>query len=69
MKTKIKRENRFDVDGGYITRSPCLDCALRPNLPDCAHNCRTLSQLQALLIGTISCSSQFSEYEAYPLSI
>jgi hypothetical protein len=69
MQAKLMKTKKFDIDGGYITKSPCRDCAHASNLPECSSNCQTLSQLQALLAGIISCSNDVSEYESYSLLI
>jgi len=60
-------KNKFDFETSYIAKSPCRYCALESNLPGCSNNCRTLSQVRALLAGIISRPSKFSEYEEYSL--
>ncbi|MEJ2655778.1 MAG: hypothetical protein P8012_01090 [Desulfobacterales bacterium] len=65
MEEKTIKENRFDLDIGYITKSPCRECPFKSNLPECSDCCETLSRLQELLIGSISCSHSFSELEEY----
>ena len=60
-------EYKLNVEGGYITKSPCRDCTLESNLPDCSNNCLTLSQVQAHLSSIKSCSNRLSEYEEYSL--
>jgi len=68
MAEGIINKNNFYFEGGYIVKSPCRDCSLETNLPVCSINCRMLSQVQALLTGTRSCSNKFSEFEEYSLS-
>jgi len=51
-------EYEFDFEGGYITKSPCRDCTLESNLPDCSNDCRMLSQVQMHLARSIFCSNQ-----------
>lgn len=62
---KIIRENRFELDVGYIKKSPCRECPTKNHLPECSDCCETLSQLQELLIGSISCRHSVSELEEY----
>lgn len=65
MEEKNVRENRFDLDIGYITKSPCRECPTNNSLPECSSCCEVLAQLQELLVGTISCSKKFLEFEEY----
>ena len=60
-------KNKFDLETSYLAKSPCRDCASESNLPGCSDNCRTLSQVQTLLAGTLSRPSMFSKEEEYPL--
>ncbi len=65
-KQRIK-EYRFDIDIGYITKSPCRECPIKSDLPECSSQCEMLDQLQELLIGSISCSKSFSNREEYSI--
>ena len=65
MEEQSIRENRFDIDIGYITKSPCRECPKVSSLPECSSCCEMLTQLQELLVGSISCSKSFSECEEY----
>ncbi len=67
MEKQSIRENRFDIDIGYITKSPCRECPIKSSLPECSSRCETLTQLQELLIGSISCSKSFSNREEYSI--
>jgi hypothetical protein len=67
MKEQCIRENRLDIDIGYITKSPCRECPIKNSLPECSSCCETLSQLQELLVGSISCSKSFSDCEEYSI--
>jgi len=67
MEKQSIRENRFDIDIGYITKSPCRECPIKSSLPECSGRCETLTQLQELLIGSISCSKSFSNREEYSI--
>ena len=69
MAKKGVRDNRLDVDAGYLAKSPCKECNRLNNLPGCSENCDTLSQLQKRLIGVISASNNFSEFETYSVSL
>ena len=65
MEEKIIRENRFDLDIGYIKKSPCRECPTNKSLPECSECCETISQLQDLLVGSIMCTHSCSELEEY----
>ena len=67
MEEQSLRENRFDIDIGYITKSPCRECPIQSSLPECSSCCEMLAQLQELLIGSISCSQSFSNREEYSI--
>ncbi|MBW2604451.1 MAG: hypothetical protein JRE28_09085 [Deltaproteobacteria bacterium] len=67
MEKQSIRENRFDIDIGYITKSPCRECPIKSSLPECSSCCERLTQLQELLAGSISCSKNFSECEEYSI--
>lgn len=69
MALKRANKKKLDYEVSYIAKSPCRDCALENNLPECSNNCWLLSQVQALLAGIISCPSKFSEYEEYSLML
>jgi hypothetical protein len=62
-------ENKLYFETSYIARSPCRECALENSLPDCSKDCRTLSQVRALMAGIISRPSEFPEYEEYALML
>jgi hypothetical protein len=68
MAPKLIREKKFDLDSGFITKSPCRSCPKIEQLPKCSDNCCRLNRIQDLLAGTISCSNNFSEYETYSLA-
>lgn len=65
MEEKNIIENKFDLDIGYITKSPCRDCPSNYRLPECSSRCETLTQLQNLLVGGISCSNYVLDFEEY----
>jgi len=61
VNTAIKRD-LFDFEIGYLTRSPCLNCARRKDLPRCHDTCDMLDMIQTTLARGISCQS--SKYES-----
>ena len=65
MEKEMSKEYRLDIDIGYIKKSPCRECPIQSSLPECSSRCEMLTQLQELLIGSISCSKSFSECEEY----
>lgn len=51
---KIIHRNVFDFELGYLTKSPCLNCKNRSNLPKCHKGCLILDQIQTRLARGIS---------------
>lgn len=67
MPSESINNHKFDFNISYLEKSPCRDCASKNNLPDCSDNCRTLSQIQAVLAGVTSRPSDFSDLEEFSL--
>ncbi|NOX34208.1 MAG: hypothetical protein GXP56_10805 [Deltaproteobacteria bacterium] len=61
MENIIKRD-MFDFEIGYLTKSPCLNCEHRSELPKCHADCHILDKIQTMLARGIS--SQSSGYES-----
>ena len=61
MNNSVKRD-LFDFEIGYLTKSPCLNCEFRENMPKCHDQCMILDKLQTTLARGIS--SQSSSYES-----
>ena len=61
MKNTIKRD-LFDFEIGYLTKSPCLHCEFKEDLPKCHDKCPVLDKIQTTLARGISC--QASSYES-----
>jgi hypothetical protein len=59
MNKSIKRD-LFDFEIGYLTKSPCLNCEDKKDLPKCHSNCVVLDKIQTRLARGIS--SQASTY-------
>jgi hypothetical protein len=59
MENSIKRD-LFDFEIGYLTKSPCLTCEDKKNLPKCHDQCVILDKIQTTLARGIS--SQASSY-------
>lgn len=57
---KIKKTHRcrFDFEVGHLVKSPCRECDIRDDFPNCADHCQTLDDIHALLSATVSCSLQ-----------
>ena len=47
---------KFDVEVGYLVRSPCRACAEVSRLPACSRSCAELDRVQTLLADSISCA-------------
>ena len=61
MENVINRD-RFDFEIGYLTKSPCINCDNRSELPKCHTGCLILDRIQTTLARGIS--SQSSRYES-----
>lgn len=61
MDNIIKRDV-FDFEIGYLTKSPCLTCEHRSDMPKCHAECVILDQIQTRIARGIS--SQSSRYES-----
>ncbi|WP_027363050.1 hypothetical protein [Desulfospira joergensenii] len=61
MSNAIKRD-LFDFEIGYLTKSPCLNCEFRKELPKCHSQCMILDKIQTTLARGVS--SQASSYES-----
>ncbi len=62
MNYSITNRDRFDFEIGYLTRSPCLGCENKSQLPKCHIDCPILDQIQTTLARGIS--SQASGIES-----
>jgi len=62
MEYRITNRDLFDFEIGYLTKSPCLICENRSQLPKCHDNCNVLDKIQTLLARGIS--SQASGIES-----
>ncbi|MBU1342986.1 MAG: hypothetical protein KKE44_25060 [Proteobacteria bacterium] len=58
----IVNRDKFDFEIGYLTKSPCLNCKNRADLPKCHAGCLILDEIQTLLARGIS--SQAASYES-----
>ncbi|MBU3948412.1 MAG: hypothetical protein KJ882_05700 [Proteobacteria bacterium] len=56
---------KLDCYTGHLKKSPCRDCELKNNLPDCFDDCNILKQLQASIAGIIPSSNNYSEFETF----
>ena len=49
---------RFDFDVGYLSKSPCKECAHRKDFPGCEDNCQILDKIHTVLSEVVSCSKR-----------
>ena len=61
MQNFIKRDV-FDFEIGYLTKSPCIECEHKANLPKCHKDCPVLDRIQTTLAKGIS--TQASSFES-----
>ena len=62
MISKSVKRDVFDFEIGYLTRSPCISCKNRKNLPGCSIDCQILDKIRTVLSRGIS--SQAGGYES-----
>ena len=67
MAAKPIKEEVLAFDSSYLTKSPCRNCSLKNQLPECSNNCEKLIQLQRILSDIVSCSNDISEFETYSI--
>jgi len=51
--------HRFDFEIGYFIKSPCKECDIYKEFPECADECDILDQIHEILSETISCTRNF----------
>lgn len=54
MEYRITNRDRFDFEIGYLTKSPCITCENRSELPKCHNSCIILDKIQTTLARGIS---------------
>lgn len=59
--------NKFDFDVGYLVKSPCRGCPIRPSFPKCIDTCDMLDKIQTLAARGISCTRSGADVE--PLTV
>lgn len=55
--------DKFDFDIGYLIQSPCRDCSMVEQFPDCFRTCLTLDRVQTLLSQGISSTRNAADSE------
>ncbi len=51
---KYAPNHRFDFEIGYLVKSPCKECDVRPLFPECMKHCEVLERIHILLSDTVS---------------
>ncbi len=62
MKTIANKKyyhHRFDFEIGYFVKSPCKECDIYKDFPECADECNILDQIHEMLSETISCTRNY----------
>ena len=49
---------RFDFEIGYLIKSPCKECDVRKQFPECADDCGILDKIHAALSEAVSCTAR-----------
>jgi hypothetical protein len=49
-------KHRFDFDVGYLVKSPCKGCDIRPEFPRCIDGCKLLDRIHGRLAKSVSCT-------------
>jgi hypothetical protein len=64
---KNSRAHVFDIDGGYLVKSPCSGCCTYRLFPDCMDDCAVLDHLQTALAVSVSTSFNSPAFEHFTL--
>ncbi len=51
-----KIKYKFDFEIGYLTKSPCKNCARKKDIPGCIDACDMLDKIHTVLLEAVSCS-------------
>ena len=54
MEYVIHNRDLFDFEIGYLTKSPCISCENKSQLPKCHNDCPLLDKIQTILARGIS---------------
>ncbi len=68
MKRKRDITQLFDFDVGCLMKSPCRDCPMKDDLPQCMEECNLLNQIQALLSSGVSSTRDQTYYSVHMTS-
>ena len=55
----------FDFDVGCLMKSPCRDCPMKGELPQCVKGCGLLNQIQAVLASGVSSTRAQTYYTVH----
>jgi hypothetical protein len=65
MELKLSGTKNYNSEIGYLVKSPCKDCGIREDLPECIQGCEILGQIQTILAHSIPSEKNISEFETY----
>ncbi|UCG05498.1 MAG: hypothetical protein JSV83_16490 [Desulfobacterales bacterium] len=65
MLQKNADNHNFDLNIGYLVKSPCKECEIRETFPGCIDDCQILEQIQSALADSMSTANNFSVAETY----
>jgi hypothetical protein len=62
---RSKLAHSFDIDSGYLAKSPCRDRGTYGSFPDCLDRCKTIDYVQATLTAILPTGPNPSDLENY----
>ena len=62
MEPNLDNPQVFDFDVGCLVKSPCRDCPMKADLPQCVMGCGLLQQVQSVLASGISSTRSQTYY-------
>jgi len=65
MKRSPDTSQLFDFDVGCLMKSPCRDCPMKGDLPQCVKGCGLLNQIQAVLSSGVSSTRTQTYYTVH----
>ena len=65
MERSFDTSQVFDFDVGCLMKSPCRDCPMKDDLPQCVKGCGLLRQIQTVLSSGVSSTRPQTYYTVH----
>ena len=73
MKMVVKRKKysakKFDLDIGFLLKSPCKTCHNRERFPECFKTCQIIDRIQTLLAQSVLTTRSYSDLESFAIHL